>query len=152
RQRAARSLALAAGSLGGTMKAVPALTVAVALLITVPAGAAEVHPLLPDDATTVAYVNVRQMVDLPPAKPLAEAMLELVLTIGPELEQALQALGIQPLEDIDTLHVGAHALGSDDRTLIVTGRFDPDKIQASVEKLARKEPRRITTTKVGDAV
>jgi hypothetical protein len=118
------------------------------VLVTVPATAAKVDPLLPDAANTVAFVNVRQMVDLPPAKLHAEAMLAFVLQLSPTAQQELEALGIRPLEDIDTLTVALER--ADRRTLIVRGKFDPDKIASSAERLAARSPERIKPVKAGD--
>jgi hypothetical protein len=120
------------------------------LLLTSPVSAAKVDPLLPDATTTVAFVNVRQMVDLPAAKPHAEAMLAFVLQLAPEQQQALDALGIRPLEDIDTLTVAVETAKR--RTLIVHGKFNRDRIGEAVERLVKKAPERIKPLRDGDTV
>jgi hypothetical protein len=119
---------------------------ALAFLLPASAVAGKVDPLLPDATTTVVLVNVRQMVDLPPAKPHAENMLAFVLQIAPTCRQALDTLGIKPLEDIDTLTVAVE--NADQGTLILHGKFDPDKVHASVGRFMRKNPDQVTATRV----
>jgi hypothetical protein len=103
---------------------------------------------LPEKTNTVVFVNVAQMVNLPPAKPHAEAMLELVLRAGPELRAALATLRLDPLKDIGTLTVAIE--DADNRTLILHGRFDRDAIHQGVKELMAKKPDKIGVTKVND--
>jgi hypothetical protein len=123
------------------------LAFALAVLLPASAVAGKVDLLLPDATTTVVLVNVRQMVDLPQAKPHAENMLAFVLQIVPPCRQALDTLGIKPLEDIDTLTIAVEKV--DQGTLIVRGKFDPEKVHASFEQFLRKDPDQMTATRVG---
>jgi hypothetical protein len=73
-------------------------------------------------------------------------MLAFVLQIAPACRQSLDTLGIKPLEDIDTLTVAVEK--ADQGTLIIHGKFDPDKVHARVEQLSRTKPDQVTATRV----
>lgn len=127
---------------------IPAL-VTLCVVFAAPVQAARVDPLLTDDTAAVVYVNVRQMVDLPPARLFAEPMLDLVLQLAPELRESLDSFGLRPLDDVDTLTVAVEKGGK--RSLIVHGKFDAKKIREGVEQVRQKAPDEIKVSEIDGA-
>jgi hypothetical protein len=97
--------------------------------------AAEVDPkLMPPDADMVAVGNYQQLVASAMFKKHGLEPFKQTLQ-DPQLKQALQALGLDPLKDIDTVIVSNK--GKLDNTgylfIAVKGRFDLEKIQAAAK-------------------
>lgn len=128
------------------------LCLAVALALTPAfAPAAEVHKLLPDDTSAVISVNVRQIMDSPLAKKYALDLIKQAINDQAGAKKVLEALGLDPLKDIDQLIVAAPDLSDTDEGLvIVTGKFDPAKIRNLAAEAAKNQADQFKIHKAGD--
>src|SRR5262245_53501934 len=117
-------------------------------LVSAPAGAAEIHKLLPDDTAGIVTINVRQVLDSNLVKKHALELIKQGLQDQEEVQKVTKALGLDPLKDIDRVVTA----GSDmDNTglIVVEGRFDPDKIKAQAAETAQKQAEQLKVHKVG---
>jgi hypothetical protein len=129
------------------------LTAAAVVAVTAasPAVAADVDPLIPKESIVVARFDVKQMLASDIMKKYALGQIKQAMESDKNKEK-LQELGIDPLKDIDTFHMGgwgtdvqdAHAL------YILRGKFDPAKIMAAVEKQVEKSGDKVSIIKEGD--
>ncbi len=126
------------------------LGLAAALLLAAPVGAAEADKYLPEDTTTVASVNVRQVLDSPVGKKYLQEVLKTVLKQNANFQKVLAAAGVDPLKDVSGLVVATSAVDGDKVLVIAHGTFDPDKTQAAAAEFAKKNPRQMAITKEGD--
>lgn len=128
------------------------LCLAVALALTPAyAPAAEVHKLLPDDTSAVISVNVRQIMDSPLVKKYALDLIKQTINDQADLKKAIEALGLDPLKDIDQLIVAAPDLSdTDEGLIIVTGKFDPAKIKTLAAEAAKNQADQVKIHKAGD--
>lgn len=124
---------------------------ALALLLPTAARAADADPLVPADAQFVAVAQVRALLDAPAVqKHLGKRVAE-SLPRAREGADLLAALGVDPRKDVDRLTVaGPLTLEADKVLLVVRGRFDPDKVAAAADDLAKKSPEILRPHKDGD--
>ncbi len=129
------------------------------LLLPAPARAAEVDKYLLDDADGVLTLNVRVIVDGPLFKYNYRTLVEKYLK-GSDVQKTLSEVGVDPLKDVDRVSVvhgeSSHRLdsktgGQGGLYIIVRGRFDPAKLHAYGEAVAKDQPRlvRISKTNAG---
>jgi hypothetical protein len=117
------------------------LPVAIALLLLpVRANAAEVNKYLPDDTGAVVTINVRAALDSPLVKKYAMDHIKQALKDNEEAQKVLNSLGLDPLKDIDQAVIAGSDIGESKALVIVTGRFDPDKIKAKAVETAKNQP------------
>jgi hypothetical protein len=102
---------------------------------------AEPDPLAPADSGLLVTVNVRQLAAAPLVQKYARAELARALARTERVGKALQAAGLDPLRDVDTVALAVsgdllhpHVLA------VVRGRFDPEKAQAAAAGYARSNP------------
>ncbi|HXG09631.1 MAG TPA: hypothetical protein VNK04_07570 [Gemmataceae bacterium] len=128
-----------------------ALSLTLALtLLPAQAGAAEVHKYLPDDTGAVVTINIRQILDSALVKKHALERIKQGLKENEEVQKVLDALGLDPLKDIDQLILASPSLNEEEKGLvIVTGRFDPDKIKAKAAEVAKNQPDLLKLQKTG---
>ncbi|HXG09630.1 MAG TPA: hypothetical protein VNK04_07565 [Gemmataceae bacterium] len=111
------------------------------LAATLPAPAAEVNRYLPDDTEVVVFVNVRQLLDAPLIKKHALEQLRAALKENPEGEKFLNAVGLDPFRDIQSVTLAAPGSRAPDRVLlIVAGNFNLDRIHAVADGITRNDP------------
>lgn len=119
----------------------PAAALALALAAwAAPAGAADLDPLVPGDATAVASVNVRGLLDAPLVRKHALPALQTALKQNANAQTVLGAAGVDPFRDVDRVVVAGTGFEPDKVLFIVHGRFDPDKAQAAAADFAAKHP------------
>jgi hypothetical protein len=137
------------------MRCVSRLMFAAVLLVggvTASARAAEVTPLLPKEADQVMHVNFKQMLDSDIIKKYALGQIKQAMQ-GADVKDKLEALGLDPLKDIDTATMGFWGGASDMNFVgVVKGRFDAKKLfdAAKVEADKNKDKVKILTEKVGE--
>jgi len=94
--------------------------------------------LIPGDADLVVVANYQQLISSPLFKKHGMEPFKQVLQ-DPQLKPAFEAVGLDPLRDIDTILVctGGKLDGTDKLFIAVKGRFDADNIDAAArnEKL-----------------
>ena len=116
------------------------------------ARAAEVEPLLPKETEQVVHVNFKQMLDSDIVKKYALGQLKQAMQ-GADVKDKLEALGLDPLKDIDQATVGLWG-GVEDMSLVgvLKGRFDAKKLfdAAKVESDKNKDKVKIVTEKAGE--
>ncbi len=137
------------------MRTVSRLMFAAVLLVgglTATARAAEVTPLLPKETEQVVHVNFKQMLDSDIMKKYALGQLKQAMQ-GADVKDKLEALGLDPLKDIDAATMGFWG-GTSDMNLVavVKGRFDAKKLfdGAKAEAEKSKDKIKILTEKAGD--
>jgi hypothetical protein len=120
--------------------------------VTATARAAEVTPLLPKETEQVVHVNFKQMLDSDIVKKYALGQIKQAMQ-GADVKDKLEALGLDPLKDIDTATMGFWG-GTADMSLVgvVKGRFDAKKMfeAAKVEADKNKDKIKILTEKAGE--
>lgn len=113
------------------------------------ARAVEADKLVPADAEMVASVNVRQLVDSELFKKYGKGEAEKAL-LDDKVKNLLDAVGLNPLKDVDGILFTSSGLDKSRRLLAVQGHFDADKIKAAAEKYAKDHPDELKITKQGD--
>jgi hypothetical protein len=130
-----------------------AIAAAFALALAAPAArAADPDPLLPAEADTVAYVNVKQLVGSEVVKKFALEQIKQALA-GQDAKKILDEMGLDPLKDIDTLWMGSSGKDQSDMKalVIVHGKFDPEKLLKTAEAATKKDGDKFSMIKDGSA-
>jgi hypothetical protein len=119
---------------------------------------ADLDKYLPDRTSFVAVVNVKQIREWPPfEKQIQEQVVQALQT---ELAQKiLKGTGLNPLKDVDRLvlaDASPPAEGEEPVSgqvgptfLLIQGKFDPDKLQAKMDRAEKDWPGIATVRKVG---
>jgi len=126
------------------------LATALAVLAAGSVRAAEADPLIPADADTVAYVNVKQLVESDVVKKYAIEQIKQALA-GQEAKKLLEDMGLDPLKDIEKIWIGTSGKDKDDMKVltVVHGKFDPDKLFKAAEAATKKDGDKFTMIKDG---
>lgn len=114
--------------------------------------AAEPDKLLPADADTVFYVNVKQVVESEVVKKYALEQIKQALA-GEDAKKLLEEMGLDPLKDIETLWAGTSGKDRDDMKglIIIHGKFEPEKLFKAAEIQTKKEGDKFSMVKDGTA-
>jgi hypothetical protein len=104
------------------------------------ARAAEPDKLLPADADTVFYVNVKQLIDSDLIKKYALEQMKQALA-GQDAQKLLMELGLDPLKDINTVWAGSSGKDQNDMKglAIVHGKFDKEKLLKAAEAASKRD-------------
>jgi hypothetical protein len=116
------------------------------------ARAAEVEPLLPKETEQVVHANFKQMLDSDIIKKYAMGQIKQALQ-GEDVKGMLEALGLDPLKDIETATAGMWGKGEDTNVVgVVKGKFDAKKLfdAAKAEAGKNKDKVEILTEKADD--
>lgn len=128
------------------------LAAAFAIALTAPAArTAEPDKLLPADADTVYYVNVKQLVDSDIIKKYALEQIKQALA-GQDAKKLLEELGLDPLKDIEKIWAGSSGKDQSDMKglVIVHGKFDPDKLFKAAEAATKRDGDKFSMIKDGN--
>jgi hypothetical protein len=128
------------------------LAAAFAVALAAPgARAAEPDKLLPAEADTVAYVNVKQMVESGVIKKFAIEQIKQALA-GQEVKKILDEMGLNPLTDIDKVWVGTSGKDQTDMKVLAIfhGKFDPDKLLKAAEAATKRDGDKFSMVKDGN--
>jgi hypothetical protein len=128
------------------------LAAAFAVALAAPAArAAEPDKLLPPDADSVVYVNVKQLVDSDIVKKYAIEQIKQALA-GQEVKKLLQEMGLNPLTDVEKVWIGTSGTDQTDMKVVavVHGKFDADKLVKAAEAAAKKDGDKFSVVKDGD--
>jgi hypothetical protein len=129
------------------------LTVALAVaLLAAPARAADLNTLLPSDTEVIVSLNVKQLLASPLFRKYAADQVKAELKKNEQAQKVFEALGFDPLRDIDAIIAsgGELELDSNRGLIIIRGRFDPAKIQALAEGVAQKQGDNLKIHRLGD--
>jgi hypothetical protein len=133
----------------------PRLGAALALVLAAAptARAAEPDKLLPADADSVLYVNVRQILDSDIVKKYALEQMKQALQ-GNDAQKFLTDLGLDPLKDVEKVVVGASGKDQTDMKFlaVVHGKFDPEKLFKAAEAQTKKDADHFSLVKDGKDV
>ncbi|MFL5340690.1 MAG: hypothetical protein ACJ8F7_11115 [Gemmataceae bacterium] len=108
----------------------------VAPLVTGPLRAADVDPYLPNDSEIVISVNVTQLLESQLGKKHIAAALERQLKDNAQAQGVLKELGLDPLKDFSRITLATVAAAPDAGLVIVTGKFNREKIADAAAKFA----------------
>lgn len=124
-----------------------------ACLLALPARAADVDKLLPDDSSVVVTIDVRQILDSALVKKHGLAPAEKALKNNADLEKILSAAGFDPLKHLTTVTLALESdLAANKGLVILRGKFDSARIAARAEEMAKKEDRLKVETVAGQTV
>jgi hypothetical protein len=113
-----------------------------ACLLAVPARAADVDKLLPDDSSVVVRIDVRQILDSALVKKHGLAAAEKALKNNVNIEKFLTAAGFDPMKHLSAVTLALESdLSSNKGLIILRGKFDSARIAARAEEMAKKEDR-----------
>lgn len=111
-----------------------------AVLSAVPVRGADVDKLLPDDTDVIISINLRQILESGVAKKHALQDLEKGFKSNPEAQKVLDQLGLDPMKDIFSVTLATSGTGGQNGLAIVHGSFDPAKIHAAADGVAKAHP------------
>ena len=110
----------------------------VTLSLAVPARAAEVDKLLPNDCECVLTVNVTQLLTSELNKKHGLLKMEELLKSNEGIQDHFKSLGLDPLKDISTLAWASANTGDPGKALIIMhGKFDPKKFEAKADEVVQ---------------
>lgn len=117
-----------------------------------PARAADPDKLLPKDADTVIYFNMKQLVGSDIVKKYALEQLKQALE-GQEAKKLLEDMGLDPLKDIETIWAGTSGKDQTDMKalIVVHGKFDPEKLLKAADAASKKDGDKFSIVKDGNA-
>jgi hypothetical protein len=119
----------------------------VMMLIPVSAWPASRDTYLPDGTEVVVTLNIRTLLDSPQVQPELDKLREQIKNAS-DAQKELDALGFDPLTDLDSLTVaGAPSRGADQFLLILHGRIDFNKLIARVEEALKERSDVLSTIK-----
>src|SRR5205807_6279304 len=106
--------------------------------------------LLPADADSVAFVNVKQLVESDVVKKFAIEQIKQALE-GQEAKKILQEMGLDPLKDVEKVWAASSGKDANDMKwlTIVHGKFDPDKLFKAAEAATKKDGDKFSMIKDG---
>src|SRR5436190_3092191 len=111
--------------------------------------AAEVDKLLPDDTQAVLTVNVRQILDSPVVKKYVLPDVE--AKVNTEVGKVVRLLGLNPVKEIAAVTFASPGGSDQGKWLgVVSGSFDPAKIQAAVDQFAKGRPDAVAMHRQGE--
>src|SRR5262249_477054 len=113
-----------------------------------PAWAADTDMYLPNSTDGVVMVNVKQLLQAPLVKNNLETIKALMLAAG-NTQKILDDLAFDPFADVERV---VFAVGQDPSKplVLVQGKFDPAKFEATAEKAAKDNSEALKVTKAGD--
>ncbi len=125
--------------------------IGLAFLVCSVCGAADLEPGLPKNTTAVLTVNLKQMLHSPLVKHHGLATLRQACRETEEARAVLQALGVDPLRDLDRLTAASVGHGEKPSFLfILRGRFDTSRFSTAAKRLAKEFNERFEWKKEGD--
>lgn len=119
--------------------------------LAVPVRAADISKYLPNDSEIVVTVNVKQILESQLIQKHALEMAKAALQGNDEARRVLEALGLDPFKDVISITMaGPNQKDKPDQaTIIVQGRFDARKIEATAAEVAKKDADKLTIHKIG---
>lgn len=112
--------------------------------------AADLGKLFPKETDIVVTLNVRQVLDSPAVKNNALDLIKTSLSSSKEAQQAIKALGLDPLHDFNrvSIGIGLENLAQPKAVVILEGKFDVKKITETLDSLVKGEPAQYGVEKV----
>jgi hypothetical protein len=105
-----------------------------------PAKAADIDKLLPDQTELVVVINVNRIVEAPLFKKHFVEELRGLLKGSDDASKILQSIGFDPLKDLSNITLAGSGVSQDAKFLaVVHGKFDPAKLEAKAEEVAKEK-------------
>src|SRR5262245_59280141 len=120
-----------------------------ALALVAPIRAAEFDQFLPNDTALVVSINVEQLLNSPLGKKYARAAIEQGLKDNAQAQEILKALNFDPLKDLARLTVASSDAEKDNALAILNGKFDREKVDSVLAKVAADQPDKVKIHKAG---
>src|SRR5437660_1170633 len=99
--------------------------------------AAEVDKYVPGDTEIVIRVNVKQTLESPLLKKNLDKIRDQIMKVD-EVKSTLEALGFDPLKDLENVTLAAVGASDPEKVLIIArGRFNTEKFKAKGESAAK---------------
>src|SRR5207302_9024284 len=114
--------------------------------------AAEFDQFLPDDTAVVVSVNVEQLLNSPLGKKYIRAALEQGIKDNPQAQEMLKAFNFDPLKDLTRLTVAATGTDQDNALAILNGKFDREKVESTLAKVAADQPDKVKIHKADSTI
>jgi hypothetical protein len=119
--------------------------------LSLPAWAAEVDKLLPENTEVVAVINLKQLIESPLVQKHALEHLRAGLKSNEEVSKILDSLGFDPFKDLTSITLGGAGIGLDMKGLIIAhGQFDAAKFEGKAEEVAKDKGDLLKVHKEGD--
>lgn len=113
---------------------------------------AEVDRYVPADATAVASIDVRRLLEAPLVRRHLVDRMRAGLREDAGLEGVLTAAGIDPLRDVRGVVLAVTGAKAEQCLVIVRGKFDVARARQAAEQLAREHPDRLKVHGEGSSV
>jgi len=128
-----------------------ALALTLAATLSAAPARADVTKYLPNDTEILLRVNVRQILDSALVKKHGIDKIKDLINQSNEAQQALQALGLDPLKDVNVLTVAGPGGNDPEKGLfLIEGNFNAEKFNALAEQAAKDNPDSLKVSKIGD--
>lgn len=125
------------------------LLVVAAVVASASARAAEVDPLLPKETEQVVHVNVKQILESDIIKKYALGQIKQAMQ-GEQVQKQLEALGLDPLKDIERLSASVGKDQSDMNAIVVLhGKFEAKKLFDAAKEQSTKTPDKVSIEEEG---
>jgi hypothetical protein len=119
-----------------------------AAVLGAPARAADFDKYLPDQTLFVVALNVKQLLNAPLLKSDEKAYKQSLA----EATKALEGFGVDPAKDVNrVIFAAGEDMKAKNLLILVEGHFDPAKLQAKLDDLAKEPKYNLKTTKVNGA-
>jgi hypothetical protein len=111
--------------------------------------AADLESGLPKDTDLVISLNVRQILESPVIKAHASDLIRTTLSSNKEVDEAIKALGLDPLADFNRVSVGINLdnFNNPRALVLIDGKFDANKIARLMDDLIKKDPKKFGAEK-----
>jgi len=105
-------------------------------------GGAEPEKWMVNDAEMVVSINIKQMVGSALMKKGGTDALKALINNNEQVKGVLDATGLDPLKDVHSILISGTAASAKDvkALVVIRGKFDLDKVHATAEKFAKKNP------------
>ena len=119
-------------------------------LLGIKGGGDDADKWLVNDAELVMTINIKQMTSSPLFK-AGEPMLKELLKHNEEAKTLMEATGIDPFKDVESILFSASGSSAKDAKglFVVRGKFDTDKIHTALKKEAAKKDAELELVKEG---
>ena len=119
--------------------------------LTVNAAEPDVAKYFPAKTDAIISINIKNMLESDIVKKYALDQLKTVLKSNEEAAKAIEALGIDPLKDLDAAYVAVSGEQGEQpqSTIVLKGKFDAEKVNTAMLGYSKDKPEEVAVTKIG---
>lgn len=120
--------------------------------MSLPARAADIENVLPNDTEFVMSFNIKQLLDSAIVKKYASDMIDQAVENSPEAQQFMELTGLDPRKDLTRIIMAGSGSDPSDMSAVVLmeGNYDPTKLNAVLAEVARAKSEMISVIKDGN--